>query len=467
MFKSKSKKEKVKEVISVRDIIQVDREILENISNLIEIGAEKSLLNIFADLHPADIAEIINRLDFDDAKYAFNILSTEDASDVLLELDDNLREKILKETAPDKISDLVDELETDDATDIVSELPDDVADHVLKTMDKEDSIEVKELLKYPEDSAGGLMNSDFVYVYDTATIKGAIRELRKHSEEYEHIYYVYVLTKEDKLVGVISIKSLLLNDPRTRVKNIMEEDLIYITPEVDQEKVAQIMEKYDLVSIPVVDSEKVMLGRITIDDIVDVIHEEASEDIQRIAGLSEEQEKSDSALRVSRIRLPWLFVGLFGELMNALILSNYQDMLEKFVIATFFFPVIMAVGGSSGTQAAIVMVRGFSTGDVWISESLKKLTKEFFVALLNGLILSAVLFGITYYFFQDQLNFIIVLSISFTVVIVIATMLGAFIPIILKKLGADPAIATGPFVTTLNDILGLSVYLIFVTIFIT
>ncbi|MBN2572187.1 MAG: magnesium transporter [Ignavibacteriales bacterium] len=466
MFKSKSKKDKTKEIITVRDVIQVDREILDNISSLIEIKAEKSLLNIFADLHTADIAEIINRLDTEDAKYAFSILNTEDASEVLLELDENIREKILKDITPDKISDIVDELETDDATDIVSELPEHVADHVLKTMDKEDSIEVKELLKYPEDSAGGIMSSDYVYVLNSATVKDAIKEIRKHADEYEHIYYVYVLTSEDKLIGVTSIKSLLINEPSKKVTSIMDEDLIYVTPEVDQEEVAQIMEKYDLVSIPVVDSDKVMLGRITIDDVVDVIHEEASEDMQRIAGLSEEQEQSDSFFRISRIRLPWLFVGLFGELMNALLLSNYQDMLIKFVIATFFFPVIMAVGGSSGTQAAIVMVRGFSTGDLWISESLKKLAKEFFVALLNGLVLSIVLFGITYYFFSDQLNFIIILSLSFTVVIVFATMIGAIIPIVLKKFGADPAIATGPFVTTLNDIIGLSVYLTFITIFV-
>jgi magnesium transporter len=245
----------------------------------------------------------------------------------------------------------------------------------------------------------------------------------------------------------------------------MEEDLIYVTPDVDQEEVANLMKKYDLVAIPVVDENKVMLGRITIDDIVDVIQEEADEDLQKMAGLSEEQESTDSIFRISRIRLPWLLIALVIELFGVFILSKYQYVLEEITIAAFFFPVVMAMGGSSGNQAAIVMVKGLSSSQLWLKESLRKLFKELLVALLNGIVISVILFVATFYFFHDT-YFLSVLSFSLLIIIVFATMLGASIPIILKNLGIDPAVATGPFVSTMNDIIGLLIYMTLITLFI-
>lgn len=265
-----------KEMGNIKTVLQIDNELLKNISELIESGSEKSLLNIFADLHPADIAEIINHLNFDEAEYAFSLLDNETASEVILELDENLREQILKDIDVKKITDIVDELHSDDATDIVSDLPQEVASQVLKNIDKEDSEDVKELLRYPEDSAGGIMTSNFVYVGEDATVKDAIEEVRKNAEEFEHIYNIYVLKDDDELVGVIGLKSLLINPLYLSVKNILDEDLIFVTPFMDQEEVANIMNKYDLVAIPVVDENRRMLGRITFDDIQDVIQEEAS-----------------------------------------------------------------------------------------------------------------------------------------------------------------------------------------------
>jgi magnesium transporter len=455
-----------KETTKVRDVIQVDTELLENISVLIENQASKSLLNMIADVHPADIGEIINHLKIDDAQYVFNILDTETASEVVVELDENLREKILKEIATEKITDIVDELEIDDATDIVSDLPVEVAEKVLENIDIEDSEEVKELLKYPEDSAGGIMSSDFVFVRDYVTIRSAIRTVRENSEEFEHIYYIYVITEDSELKGVVSLKSLLVNPLNKKISSVMEEDLIYVTPELDQEEVANIMKKYDLVSIPVVDDNKKMVGRITIDDIVDVIQEEADEDIQKLAGLSEEQESSDSVFRISRIRLPWLIIALVMELIAAVVLSTFEADIQKFVVVTFFIPVVMAMGGSSGTQSAIVTVKGLGSGDIWMKNSLNKLIKEFYVAILNGVACSIILLISAYLFFdQATFYFSIVLSISLLIIIIAATMVGAAIPMILKKLGADPSIATGPFVTTTNDILGLVTYLVLITLF--
>ncbi len=455
-----------KENIGIKSVIQVDKELLENISYLLEVKADKSLLNIFADLHPADIAEILNHLKPEDAEAAFSILDTETASEVLTELDENLRERILKNIDKEKITDIVDELETDDATDIVSELPEQVAEHVLENIDKEDSEDVKELLKYPEDSAGGIMTSDFVFVHESATIKDAIKEVRKHADEFDQIYHIYVLNEEGQLVGLVQLKSLLIYPLHKRIKSIMEKDLIYVTPEVDQEEVASIMEKYDLVAIPVVDENRKMLGRITFDDIVDVIQEEASEDIQKMAGLTEEEELSYTTFRISRNRLPWLFVSLFGEMISAMVLSSFQASIEEIIVASFFIPIVMAMGGSAGNQAAIVMVQAMSSGgSLWVKESLTRLWKEFRVAMLNGIISAIVLLLLTHFIFNVDVDFGLILSLSLFVIMVNATMIGAIIPIVLKKLGADPVIATGPFVATSNDIIGLLIYLTLVTIF--
>lgn len=457
-----------KEKNIIKNVLQVDNELLDNITTLIESNAEKSLLNIFADLHPADIAEIINHLNLDDATYTFSILDTETAVEVVPDVDENLREKILKDIDTETITDIVDELSSDDATDIVSDLSDEVAEHVLGNIDKEDADDVKELLKYDEDTAGGIMTSNFVFVTEDALVKDAIKEVRNNADEFDNIFHIYVLTKNNELLGIVELKSLLITPLREGISTIIEDDLITVTPNIDQEEVANIIDKYDLVALPVVDERNKMLGRITVDDVIDVIHEEASEDIQKIAGLSEEQESSDSVFRISRIRLPWLLVALLMELVAALVMKGYEDYIQNIFIATFFIPVVMAMGGSTGTQAAIVMVRGLSTGEIWLNESLKKLTKEFFVALLNGVVLGSILLvSVLIIFPRDELsmNFALVLSASLIIIIIIATVVGAFIPVILKKFNADPAIATGPFVTTTNDILGLFIYLTIIILY--
>ncbi len=453
--------------ITVRDVIKIDEELLDNIGILINEQDAESLNKMVIDIHPADIAEIINHLKREDAEYLFNLLDTEIASEVVVEIDENLREKILKKIDTEKITDIVDELETDDATDILSELPEQVAEQVLENINIEDSADVKELLKYPEDTAGGIMSSDYVYVIETAFVKDAIAEVRKNAEELEHIYYIYVLSKRGTLRGVVELKSLLVHPFDKKISSVMAEDLIYVTPDIDQEEVANLIKKYDLVSIPVVDEDKKLLGRITIDDIVDVIMEEADEDLQKVAGLSEEQETSDSVFRISRIRLPWLIIALFVEMIGVFVLSKYADVLfQKLIVAAFFIPVVMAMGGSTGTQASIVMVKGLGEDEVWFKSSIKKLMKEFFVAILNGLVLGSLLLLISLIFFRENMNEVIVVTISLLIIIIFATMIGALIPILLKKMKIDPAVATGPFVTTMNDVLGLCIYILIITIYI-
>ncbi|WKZ70655.1 MAG: magnesium transporter [Melioribacteraceae bacterium] len=449
----------------IRDLSKFDSEIFENISTLIENQADKNLLSILADLHPADLGEIINHLDFEDAVYTFKLLDHETAGEVLTELDENLREKLLAEIETDHIVNIVDQLDSDDATDIVSDLPEQIQEHVLDKIDKEYSEDVKQLLKYPEDSAGGIMNSDFIFVYESQLVKDAIEEVRKNAEEIDNIYYIYVLKDDHKLVGTVSLKSLLTNPLDKPLSGVMEEDLLYVTPDVDQEEVARIIEKYDLVAIPVVDENMIMLGRITIDDVVDVINEEASEDLQRIAGLSEEEEYSDSSFRISRIRLPWLVVALIGQMLSAVVLASFEASLEKMIIATFFIPIVMAMGGSTGTQAAIVMVKSLTESEFWISDSFSRLFKEFRVALINATVCGAILLLVSHFFFENEIRFSFVLTVALFVIMTNATMVGAIIPIGFKKFGVDPAIATGPFVTTMNDILGLIIYLTLVSLF--
>ncbi|PID58979.1 MAG: magnesium transporter [Ignavibacteriae bacterium] len=456
------------EIKNTRNVVQIDNELIENISKLIKTGADKSVLNVLTGLHPADIAEILNHLELEYAKRIFALFPSEQASEIITELDENVREKVLKEIDVKTLTEIVDELYTDDATDIVSDLPPGIAKQVLKNIDKEDSAEVMKLLEYPEDTAGGIMTSNFVWVDYNATIKDAITEVRRNAEEFDHIYHIYVLKENEELLGIVTLKSLLTNKLQKKVKSVIQEDLMYVTPEMDQEEVAHIMNKYDLVAIPVVDEHRRMLGRITFDDIQDVIQNEASEDLQKIAGLTEEEEKSDSIITISKIRLPWLIVALLMELLAALVLRGYEDYIQQIFIATFFVPVVMAMGGSTGTQAAIVMVKSISSGEVWVSESFNNLFKEFLVAFVNGLVLGAVLFGsVTLLFPRDELsiNFAIVLSVSLLLIIITATVVGASIPLILKKLNTDPAIATGPFVTTSNDILGLLIYLTIIIVY--
>lgn len=449
--------------LQVQDIVQADEELLEDISKLIEYEDKNSLLTIIADLHPADLAEITNHLNLDDAKYLFALLPTDIASEVIVELDEILREKILSETEIEKITEIVDELEVDDAADIVQDLPDHVATEVLENIDEEDSEDVKQILSYPEDSAGGLMNTDFLAVNHNATVQDAINEIRANSELIEQIYLLYIIDDDEKLIGTVQLKNLIIADPSSRIKTILDEDLIAVNVLEDQEEVAQIMEKYDLVSIAVLDDQKRLVGRITIDDIVDVIHEEAQEDIERLAGVSTE-EASFSSFKISRGRIPWLFLAFLGQMISAVVLSKFQASIEQIITATFFIPIVMAMGGNSGTQAAIVVVRGLAMGSITTSNLKTRLAKEFGVALLNGFVFSVLIFLVTYYAWSENPRFSLTLSLSLLVVMINATLIGALIPLLLEKLNIDPALATGPFVTTLNDIIGLLIYFGFLTV---
>lgn len=440
-----------------------DAELLDDIEELVRANARPALLNILLDLHSADIASIINELPREEGRYLFEMLPPEEASEVLLDLHENVREDFLEELTAKRLSEIVEELDSDDAVDIVAELDEDVAEQVLETLEPEDSAELRALLSYDEETAGGLMATEFPTVLITGTVEDAIDAVRETAEETPDIYEVYVVDDDGIMRGVVDLKNLLLVKPRTPVTDIYDSDVISVRTDVDQEDVANVMRKYDLLTLPVVDAENHPVGIITFDDIADVIHEEAQEDIQRMSGIMEDTDTSSSILAIFRGRLPWLMVGFAGELLAAMVLSSFEAQISKVIAAAFFIPIIMAMGGNAGIQASSIVVRGLATGELALSKTFRRLGREFFAALLNGSILSSLLFVVVYLWIGDA-SFGITVALSLLVVITNATLVGATVPLILDRMNIDPALATGPFITTSNDALGLFIYLGFLTI---
>ena len=441
------------------------KEIIENISYLAEVEDVPMIKNFFIGMHPADQAEILHHLDEEVSNHLFSLLDAETASDVISEMDDISRDQILDELDEERISEIVDEMDSDDATDLVSDLPEAMAKKVLESIDKEDSDEVIELLSHEEDTAGGIMAKEFVSVNQNCSVEQVIQEIRSKSDEVEDIYYVYVIDDRNVLVGLLTLKDLILTSSDTKVVEIMSRDVVAVKTTMDQEEVANIAKRYDMVAIPVIDEQGKLVGRITFDDVADVMEDEASEDIQRMAGITDEEEfRETSILRISQVRLPWLLVGFAGQILCAFILSEFEVELQKIIAAAFFIPIIMAMGGNSGIQSSTIMVRGMATGEIGLFDIRKRLYREIFVSLLNGVICGILLFVIITMWFQNP-KFGLLLSSVLVLVILNASFIGAFIPVVLKRINIDPAIATGPFITTSNDVIGLLVYLGLITIF--
>lgn len=441
---------------------EVDAGLVDDIAALIDSGQRGMTLNIIADLYPVDVAAMVHHLPVDDARQLLSWLSPETASDVLPELDDDFRGELLQELPTEHIGELLDEMESDDAADVLADLPPEMAEEVLGRL--EDAEEVQELLEYGEDTAGGIMGTDFVAVSVHLTVGEATEEVRRNAEKVESLYSVYVVDDEDRLLGIASLKQLLLSRANEPVSDITNADVISVTPDVDQEDVARMMERYDLVALPVIDASGLLIGRITIDDIVDVIREEAEEDMQRMSGVRNE-EMTSSVINMSRGRLLWLFVGLIGAFLSALVITAFQHQIEKAVVLAMFIPVVMAMGGNAGIQSSAVAVQGLASGDLWSSDITQRLVKELIVALINGVFLSVgiiiLVLGMSatgIIEVAESTNLAITVALTLLIVVVMAATIGATTPLMLDRFGIDPAIATGPFITTSNDLLGLIVY---------
>ncbi|HCK65159.1 MAG TPA: magnesium transporter [Rhodothermales bacterium] len=445
---------------------EVDHQLIEDIEDLVSKKEMGMVLNIVLDLHYADLAMLIERLEKEEAQQLFDWLPPNQRADVLLELDYPLRTVLLDEMETSEIVEMVDEMDTDDAADVLSELSDELTEEVLTSL--EDAEEVRGLLQFGEDSAGRLMATELVSAPQHWTVGEATEEVRRLAEEVEPIYLVYVLDDEGILQGLVTLKQLLLNPAQTTLKAIMETEIISVQPEMDQEEAARIMEKYDLTVLPVVDANGKLIGRITIDDVVDVIREEAEEDLQRLSGISfGDEEIGDSVLAVSRGRLPWLLFGLTGSLISAFVIGNFTAILEQVVILAMFIPVIGSTAGNVGVQCAAIAVQGIASGDIWASDILKRLLKEISVAFINAIALAMVigcvmlvlkLSGWGEMAGADLLRLFETVGISLLTCILMAASIGSGAPLLLHRHGIDPAKATGPFVTTSNDIIGVMIY---------
>ena len=445
-------------------LLELDESVVDDIVALLAAGQRGMVLNLVADLYPADVALLLHHLPATEAKQLFRWLPPEVASDTLAELEDAYRADLLDGLSTAALTDLLDALDTDDAVDVLADLPDEVAVQLLP--DLKDTEDLTELLEYGEETAGGLMAREYVSVPPDWTLQEATEEVRRNADAVDEVYTAYVVDADGILVGVVSLKQLLLSSAGVPVREIMETDFISVSVDVDQEKVGQLVQRYDLLSVPVVDEAGRMLGRITIDDVVDVIRDEAAEDIQLMSGLTGEEETIDSALEVSRGRLPWLVVGLVGSGLSGLVIGTFEGTLQQAVVLATFIPIVTAMGGNAAVQSAAIAVQGLGSGELWLSDAFRRLGKEVLVALLNGTVIAGLLCGtVAALGLGDVVTLVVTLGLTMVSVSLVATTNGALIPFLLTWIGVDPASAMGPFVTTLNDIIGLAIYFLIATTF--
>ena len=438
---------------------KVNDELIDNIKRLITISDKEKLEKNLNDLHYADLAEIFELLEVKEVIFLVKIFDKERIADALAEIDEDLREIILENLSTKEIAEKIQELDTDDATDVISELSEDIQESVLSQIkDSELTDDIKELLKYKEDTAGGLMAKELVKVSENLSITKCLDEIRKQAKNVSRVHSIYVVDSKNKLKGRLSLKDVVTAKSGSKVKDIYIPKVDYVTADQEGEEVAKIMSKYDLEAIPVTNKRKTLLGRITIDDIVDLIKDEADKDYQLAAGISSEVEANDSIFQLSKARLPWLFLGLLGGLGSVFILKDFEQIMSEPDLRNLFFytPLIAAMAGNVGVQSSAIIVQGLAN-DLVKGSLLSRLLKEVSLSLINGLVLAIILVIFGQIVNQD-LFLSLTIAGSMMGVIIIAALVGTFVPIILDKQGIDPAIATGPFITTANDIFGIFLF---------
>ena len=438
---------------------ELSKEIIQEISNLIFNKKNKEIKKLVDGIHYADLAEIINELESTQRIYLIKIIDSDKTSDVLTEVDEDVREEILKTLSEKEIAGEIKELDSDDAVDILSELSDEKQEKVISLIKDESITEnIRELLNYDEDSAGGLMAKELISVNENWSVLKCLREIRKQAKDIKRVHSIYVLNKKKVLIGRLSLKDLITSPSKSKIQEIYIPKVDYVHVNDSADEVAKLMSKYDLEAIPVVGDNNELLGRITIDDIVDFIKDEAEEDYLLAAGISNDVEADDSIFELTKARLPWLILGLFGGLGSVFILESFENiMASKELRALFFYtPLIAAMAGNVGVQSSAIVVQGLAN-DVIKGSLISRLIKEVSLTILNGLILSIIiiLFGLI---INQSLEMSITISVSMIFVIIVAALIGTSVPIILDKFGIDPAIATGPFITTGNDVIGILLF---------
>lgn len=434
---------------------------LDMLRELIEQKASERIKELLTDLHPADIAEMCDELDVDEARFIYQILDNEDAADVLVEMDEDARKDILDTLPSETIAKkFVDYMDTDDAVDIIREMDEEKQEEILSHIeDIEQAGDIVDLLKYDEDTAGGLMGTEMVIVKENWSMPECLREMRQQAEEMDEIYYVYVVDDEERLRGVFPLKRMITSPSVSKVKHVMRKEPISVHVDTPIDEVVQTIEKYDLVAVPVVDSIGRLVGRITVDDVMDEVREQAERDYQLASGLSQDVETDDSVLRQTSARLPWLLIGMAGGIGSSMILGNFDSTFASHPEMALFIPLIGGTGGNVGTQSSAIVVQGLANSSLDASNTWKQILKESVVALINATIISMLVYIYNFICFGATATVTYSVSLSLFAVIMFASIFGTLVPLTLNKMKIDPAIATGPFITTTNDILAMVFYM--------
>ena len=436
---------------------ELTSEILDQLKEAIDARDSAFINEKLEELYAADIAEIINQLNLSQAAYIYGLLHEELAPQVLLELDDDKREDLLTTFSAKQIAEQVDNMDSDDAADVIGELPEEMQEEVLSHLeDIDQASDIVELINYEEGTAGSLMAKELVSVYAFESVGACIEEIRKKADNVDVMYAVYVVDNNERLLGMLPLKKLIISHPLARIEEIYESDIHYVKTDTPSEQVAEDMQKYDLAVMPVVDQLGRLVGRITFDDVMDVIKETADENMQRMSGLTDAVDSNDKLWRLSRARIPWLLVGMCGGIIGSRIIGAYEDQIQINPKMAFFIPLIGAMGGNVGVQSSAIIVQGLANNSLLGDNISKKLVKELGVGLLNGLICSILIWA--YAYLIEEWKLALTVSASLLTVIMCASFLGTFVPLTLNRFKINPALATGPFVTTLNDIIGISIY---------
>ncbi len=437
---------------------ELSKEYLERFQIALEKQDDTFLLESLTGVNPADISALLHEFDTEQSKYVIDLLGPEIGSDIVRDLDEDVRTKFLKIFNPVEIAEFINLMDSDDAADILNELGVKERENVIARLGNEEKeANIIELLRYEEDVAGGLMAKELIKANLNWSVVQCIEEIRRQAENVQKIYSVYVVDNENHLLGRVSLKKIILSDDNTKINDIFEKDVIRIETSAEQEEVASVMQKYDLDAIPVVDVRGRLVGRITIDDIVDVITETAEEERQLMAGISEDVEEDDSVWMLSRARLPWLLIGMTGGMVGAKLIDTFQEGIVQLTIVISFIPLIQATGGNVGIQSSSIVVQSLANKSVFGHTLFKRLIKVLLVAILNGLVLSGMVFMGNFLLGTGQ-EVAMVVSIALFSVVLIASFVGTITPLILDRVGINPALASGPFITTTNDILGLAIY---------
>lgn len=433
---------------------------IEKIERLIDSEQRQEVLQELEGMHPADIAELIRHLNLKQAEWVFELIpNREEKADILMELDEEDRKKLMEGMDPEQIGHYIDLLDTDDAVDLIQELDEEDREEVIQNIgDVEQAGDIVDLLQYDEDTAGGLMGTELISVNENLSMPDCLKEMRRQAEDLDDIYYVYVVDDDNRLKGVLPLKKMITHPSVSKIKHVMEDNPVVVKVDMPIDEVAIDFEKYDLVAMPVVDSIGRLMGQITVDDVMDQVREQQERDYQLASGISSDVDADDSVLAQTKARLPWLLIGIAGGLLSSLILSGFEAQLAAVTALAYFIPLIGGTGGNVGVQASAIVVQGLANGRLDLKEFWQQLWKELRISLLTGVVISLAVLVYTLFTEPGSYGLTLAVAVSLFCIVVFSTVFGALVPLTLEKLKVNPALATGPFIQITNDVVGLLIY---------